>query len=141
MGFNFHSEIFLMIWSVTRMKIFLRVRRWRIKRFGFYRFSHQFSFLWLYQFFSFSLKNSVLDCYFPFLIIILFEAISLFFIPFPSLMSVVKHWYTSFPFFLKALWDKALELRLLVQKAFSSANRLPQVFFGIVLLFNLILAL
>ncbi|KAF3963038.1 hypothetical protein CMV_012528 [Castanea mollissima] len=26
----------------------------------------------------------------------------------------------------KALWDKALELRLLVQKAFSSANRLPQ---------------
>ena len=41
--------------------------------------------------FSFSLKNSVLDCYFPFLIIILFEAISLFFIPFPSLMSVVKH--------------------------------------------------
>ncbi|XP_030956384.1 protein BFR2-like isoform X1 [Quercus lobata] len=30
----------------------------------------------------------------------------------------------------KALWDKALELRLLVQKAFSSANRLPQVFFG-----------
>ena len=41
--------------------------------------------------FSFSLKNSVLDCYFPFIIIILFEAISLFFIPFPSLMSVVKH--------------------------------------------------
>ncbi|KAL0007584.1 hypothetical protein SO802_009086, partial [Lithocarpus litseifolius] len=26
----------------------------------------------------------------------------------------------------KALWDKALQLRLLVQKAFSSANRLPQ---------------
>ena len=56
-------------------------------------------------------------------------------------MSVVKHWNTSFPFFLKALWDKALELRLLVQKAFSSANRLPQVFFGSLLVFNLILAL
>ena len=56
-------------------------------------------------------------------------------------MSVVKHWNTSFPFFLKALWDKALELRLLVQKAFSCANRLPQVFFGSLLLFNLILAL
>ena len=56
-------------------------------------------------------------------------------------MSVVKHWNTSFPFFLKALWDKALELRLLVQKAFSCANRLPQVFFGSLLLFNLILVL
>lgn len=31
------------------------------------------------------------------------------------------------PFSLKALWDKMLELRFLLQKAFSSANRLPQV--------------
>ena len=45
----------------------------------------------VFFFFFFPFKNSVLDCYFPFLIIILFEAISLFFISFPSLMSVVKH--------------------------------------------------
>ncbi|XP_028961391.1 uncharacterized protein LOC126628558 isoform X2 [Malus sylvestris] len=39
----------------------------------------------------------------------------------------------SMPFvfiFLKALWDKALEFRFLLQKAFSSSHRLPQVLEG-----------
>lgn len=32
--------------------------------------------------------------------------------------------------FLKALWDKTLEFRFLLQKAFANSNRLPQVSLG-----------
>jgi len=38
---------------------------------------------------------------------------------------------TLHPFLFKALWDKTLEFRFLLQKAFSSSNKLPQVCFCI----------